>query len=60
VCTTELTHPGPPAFLSDHDVSDPAQGISCTNLKLAETEVRKLRDLYSAVQWLRGRVPAAP
>jgi len=55
VCTTELTHPGPPIFLSDRDVSDVGAGVSCTNLKEAEREVRLLRDLYSAIQWMRAR-----
>jgi len=42
--------------LSDSDVSDPSAGISCTNLRVAEGEIRKLRDLYSAIAWLRGRL----
>lgn len=56
MCTTELSHAGPPVFLSDRDVSDTATGVSCTNLRLAETEIQKLRALYTAVGWLRGRL----
>jgi hypothetical protein len=44
-------------FLSDRDVTDVAAGISCTNLRVAEREVRMLRDLYNAISWLRGRAP---
>lgn len=46
-------------FLSDRDVTDPAHGIACTNLKTAEREIAKLRALYTAVTWLRGRVPSS-
>jgi hypothetical protein len=43
-------------FLSDRDVSDFGAGVACTNLRVAEKEVGKLRDLFAAVQWLRSKV----
>lgn len=55
MCTTELTHPGPAVFLSDRDVSDPAAGVSCTNLKTAGVELQKLKMLFGAIKWLTSR-----